>query len=223
MARETTGLDIYLQSLGWPECTPLTPEEEISASPQRLAEANRKLVVHVAKKFQGYASRRGLEMDDLVAAGNEALVRAANGFDPELGNRFSTYAGVCIRNEILSAVKKNRQPSRVPLDLPVRIDDELGLSLLEEVIPGPGLDPAQIFEAKELREELDHAIKVLNPRRQKALDLHYGLTDRQPRTLKEVGEKLGITDKAVSLRKQAALRKLRHPKLSKPLRPFLDF
>src|SRR5579872_372512 len=55
---------------------------------KKLAEANLRLVVNVARKFQG----RGLPLADLIQAGNQGLLTAVRKFDPDRGNKFSTYA-----------------------------------------------------------------------------------------------------------------------------------
>jgi RNA polymerase primary sigma factor len=55
---------------------------------KKLVEGNLRLVVNVARKFQG----RGLPMADLIQAGNEGLLRAVRKFDPDRGYKFSTYA-----------------------------------------------------------------------------------------------------------------------------------
>src|SRR5439155_23759314 len=65
-----------------------------------LAEANLRLVVSVAKRY----ARRGLDMADLVQEGNLGLLRAIDGFEPERGVRFSTYAVWWIRQAIEEAL-----------------------------------------------------------------------------------------------------------------------
>jgi RNA polymerase primary sigma factor len=84
----------------------LTPEEELDLSRQaksgdtqartRLIERNLRLVVSVAKRYRG----RGLPFEDLIQEGNLGLIKAAERFDPDRGNRFSTYATWWIRQAI---------------------------------------------------------------------------------------------------------------------------
>src|SRR6266700_1230096 len=54
----------------------------------RMVRANLRLVVNIARSYTG----KGLPLEDLVAEGNLGLLRAAEGFDPTRGTRFSTYA-----------------------------------------------------------------------------------------------------------------------------------
>src|ERR687886_2246798 len=76
-----------------------------------LAEANLRLVVSVAKRY----ARRGLDMADLVQEGNLGLLRAIDGFEPERGVRFSTYAVWWIRQAITRALADQGRLIRLPV------------------------------------------------------------------------------------------------------------
>ena len=86
-------------------------EASYLAARDQMACANLRLVISVAKHFVG----RGLEMADLVQEGNIGLLRAIEHFDPELGNRFSTYAVWWIRQSISRAIDDRGQTIRVPV------------------------------------------------------------------------------------------------------------
>ncbi len=58
-----------------------------------MIRANLRLVVKIARSYTG----RGLPIQDLIAEGNLGLIRAVEGFDPEMNNRFSTYASFWIK------------------------------------------------------------------------------------------------------------------------------
>jgi RNA polymerase primary sigma factor len=77
---------------------------------RRLVEKNLRLAVAVAKKFRG----QGLPFEDLIQEGNIGLMKAVDMFDPEMGNRFSTYATWWIRQSIQRAIGDKGREIRLP-------------------------------------------------------------------------------------------------------------
>ena len=115
MALSTEGIaiddpvKIYLKEIG--RVPLLTPEEEIQLAErmakgdvkakQRLAEANLRLVVSIAKRYVG----RGMQFLDLIQEGNLGLIKAVEKFDHTKGFKFSTYATWWIRQAITRAIR----------------------------------------------------------------------------------------------------------------------
>lgn len=112
---------IYLKEIG--RVTLLSPEEEIELAQRmatgdinarkRLAEANLRLVVSIAKKYVG----RGMSFLDLIQEGNLGLIKAVEKFDYTKGFKFSTYATWWIRQAITRAIADQARTIRIPVHM----------------------------------------------------------------------------------------------------------
>jgi RNA polymerase primary sigma factor len=91
------------------ELSSLTREGDKEAR-TRLIESNLRLVISIAKKYRG----RGVPFEDLIQEGNAGLIKAVERFDPDLGNRFSTYATWWIRQAVTRAVADHARTVRLP-------------------------------------------------------------------------------------------------------------
>ena len=76
----------------------------------RMVRANLRLVVNIARGYTG----KGLGIQDLIEEGNLGLLRAVEGFDPEMGTRFSTYASYWIKQSIKRALINSAKTIRIP-------------------------------------------------------------------------------------------------------------
>ncbi len=116
---------IYLKEIG--RVPLLTPEEEIQLAEKmgsgneeeaakarkRLAEANLRLVVSIAKKYVG----RGMSFLDLIQEGNMGLIKAVEKYDYTKGFKFSTYATWWIRQAITRAIADQARTIRIPVHM----------------------------------------------------------------------------------------------------------
>lgn len=114
-------VQFYLRTIGRVKLLTATEEIELARrvaagdpiAKKRLVQANLRLVVSVAKKYQN----RGLPFLDLIQEGNLGLIRAAEKFDPERGYKFSTYATWWIRQGITRALADKSRTIRVPVHM----------------------------------------------------------------------------------------------------------
>jgi len=158
----------------------LSPEDELRlaravergdlAAKQRMIEANLRLVVHLAKRYQ--RDDRGLTLPDLVQEGTLGLVRAVEKFDHRRRHRFSTYAVIWIRQAISRAIEVKGRAIRLPVHMTRRLRelDREERKLLAELGREPSaaelagaLDwlPEEVAEARDQRRttvSLDEAV-----------------------------------------------------------------
>lgn len=117
---EQSALDQYLQDVSRHELITVEEEKALGAlaqkgdqaAIQKLAQANLRFVISVAKKYQN----RGVALTDLIQEGNVGLITAARKFDPDQGVKFISYAVWWIRQAILAALANHGRPVRVPLN-----------------------------------------------------------------------------------------------------------
>jgi RNA polymerase primary sigma factor len=79
---------------------------------ERLVTANLRFVISYVKKYQGH----GLELSELVAIGNEGLLKAVRKFDPDQGVKFISYAVWWVRQAVLKALAEQTRSVRIPLN-----------------------------------------------------------------------------------------------------------
>ncbi len=144
---------VYLKEIG--RVPLLTSEEEIELAiriadddkkaKQRLAEANLRLVVSIAKRYTG----RGMQFLDLIQEGNLGLIKAVEKFDYTKGFKFSTYATWWIRQAITRAIADQARTIRIPVHMVETINKVKKTS--SQLLHKNGHDPS----AEEIAMELD--------------------------------------------------------------------
>jgi RNA polymerase primary sigma factor len=226
-----------------------------NAARERMVRANLRLVVNIARSYTG----KGLGLQDLIEEGNLGLLRAVQGFDPDMNTRFSTYASYWIKQSIKRALVNTAKTIRIPaymvellakwrraaaklqeelgrvatheeiarsLDLPKKKlgiikkaihvynsapqtdQTENGWSLDEMLMDSNTKTPdTEMVEADDLKHVLG-MLERMDKREATVLRMRFGLDSEEPKTLKEIGECLGLTRERVRQIESEALNKL---------------
>ncbi|MSR54478.1 MAG: sigma-70 family RNA polymerase sigma factor [Gemmataceae bacterium] len=220
-----------------------------------MVRANLRLVVNIARGYTG----KGLVLQDLIEEGNLGLLRAVEGFDPNMNTRFSTYASYWIKQSIKRALVNTAKTIRIPaymVELLAKwrratnqLTDELGrpptheetakflglpkkkLNIIKKAIrvynSAPQSDQTEagwsidemlsdarvktpdtaMVENDDLRQVMQ-LLDKMDAREATVLRMRFGLNDEEPKTLKEIGESLGLTRERVRQIESEALSKL---------------
>ena len=107
----------------------------------------------------------------------------------------------------------------VSLETPIGEEEDSHLGDFVEDTDSPA--PSESASYSLLREQLCNILHTLTPREEQVIKLRFGLEDGRPRTLEEVGKQFNITRERIRQIEAKALRKLRHPSRSKPLKDYL--
>ena len=154
---------MYLKEIG--KVSLLTADEEIELAKRmeqgdeeakkRLAEANLRLVVSIAKRYVG----RGMLFLDLIQEGNLGLIKAVEKFDYRKGYKFSTYATWWIRQAITRAIADQARTIRIPAHMVETINKLIRVSrqLLQEL----GREPTPEEIAEEMKMPVDRVREIL--------------------------------------------------------------
>ena len=195
---------------------PYTPEREAEViaaleagdpdARTALIEHNLRLVVYIAKKFEG----TGTGIEDLISIGTIGLCKAVGTFRSDKNIKLATYASRCIENEILMYLRKQSgKGGEVSLDEPLNVDFDGNELLLSDILGSEEEGIVYEIEQREEREAIRRAVAALDERERLIIELRYGLGGREEMTQKEVATYLGISQSYISRLEKKIINELR--------------
>lgn len=171
-----------------------------------LIEHNLRLVVYIAKKFDN----TGVGVEDLISIGTIGLIKAINTFNPQKNIKLATYASRCIENEILMYLRRNNKTRlEVSIDEPLNVDWDGNELLLSDIL---GTEEDVIFgsiEEKVNRDLLNNALRTLDQREKRIVEMRFGLISGCEMTQKEVADYMGISQSYISRLEKKIISRLR--------------
>ena len=259
----TDALQLFLNEVGRHKL--LTAEEEIELAKRiergdkeakdRMVNSNLRLVVSIAKKYQGH----GLSLLDLIQEGIIGLIRAVEKFDWRRGYKFSTYATWWIRQAVQRGVANKARTIRIPVHIIEReqriaraereltakherepteaelakatklsvkqvrevrdaaravtsldkpVGSEEGGAAFGELFAGTDAQPEEEVTLSLQETALRTAVADLPERERNVISLRYGIDGEDPRSLEEIGRRLGLTRERVRQIESRALKRL---------------
>ena len=193
---------------------PLTPEDEKDCllkmktgdqqARNKLIEHNLRLVAHLVKKYDTKE-----ETEDLISIGTIGLIKGIDSFDIDKGLKLTTYISKCIENEILMALRKQKNQPTVSLDDAIGQDKDGNLIRLFEVIQDSDqINVIDHMTKHRQKQILYEALNQLDKTEREILIQRYGLYHHQPKTQKEIAQIHKISRSYVSRIEKRAFIKL---------------
>lgn len=201
---------------------PLSAEEEARAirklendresSADILIQHNLRLVVYIAKKFDG----TGIGIEDLISIGTIGLIKAIHTYRPDKNIKLATYASRCIENEILMYIRKNTSHrGDISIDEPLNVDWDGNELLLSDVLGTDENSVGYELEKEEDEQTIRAAVASLEERERAIIEMRYGLSGKKEMTQKEVADALGISQSYISRLEKRIIERLKKQIASK--------
>jgi RNA polymerase primary sigma factor len=179
----------------------------------RILRAQRQLVQHLGREPK--IGELALEVGYLSAEDVREILRAqAEGISPEpqLLERWQ---------QASTKVDRILRSAEEPVSIDSPVGDEDSSQLGDFIQDDDALEPMDAAAREMLREQVQHALAALTERERQVLELRFGLIDGKDHTLEEVSRYFNVTRERIRQIEAKALRKLRHPTRSRPLRDYL--
>ncbi|MBO4693944.1 MAG: sigma-70 family RNA polymerase sigma factor [Clostridia bacterium] len=167
---------------------------------------NLRLVVYIAKKFEGCPT----STEDLISIGTIGLIKAVNTFCQDKNIKLATYASRCIENEILMHLRKcAARKCEISIDEPLSTDWDGNELLLSDVLGSDADEISRGIEREDERRQICDIVSHLPPRERQIMEMRFGMNGYDEYTQKQVADTLGISQSYISRLEKRIINKLK--------------
>lgn len=159
-----------------------------------LVLGNLRLVVHLAKKYQGM----GLSLEDLIHEGTIGLCQARDKYDPTKG-KFSTYAAQWIKATIRQALNNKSRMIRVPAHRTHLTEEAPKVGQLDTSYQGSYIPQVEIKHNEDhMERKITALLSKLKPKQQEIIKMKFGIGYDEEMKTTDIAKELGLTVQAVN-------------------------
>ena len=209
----------YYDEIGQSKLLTEAEEQQLSArirqgderALNKLIEANLRLVVTIARQYQG----QGLTEDDLVSEGNLGLMKAAAKYDASRGLRFAGYAVVFIRRAIEKALSSEGAEKRLEVtrggqtrSVDTPFNGRSTMSLLSVLADAASPLADERVHSAAMEQAVELALLSLDERESQVVSAYYGI-EQEPLTMAEIADQMKVKRERVRQIRDKAVRRLR--------------
>ena len=189
-----------------------------------LIEHNLRLVSSIAYK---YIKIINLPIEDLVSIGSFGLIRAIDNYDSTREAKLSSVAYIYIENEFkrhINFLKSQKRDSDNDVSLQENVfENKDGDEITrEDIVKSDGLSIEDTILQNICNEKLREILNKLTKEERKIIFLRYGLIDGINHSLEEIAQEEGVTKQNISVKEIRALKKLKHPRITKQIKDFYE-
>lgn len=171
-----------------------------------LVLGNLRLVVHLAKKYQGM----GLSLEDLIHEGTIGLCQARDKYDVDKG-KFSSYAALWIKATIRQALNNKSRLIRIPAHRTHLTDESPKVSTLNTSYQGSYTPQVEVkYEEDHLNNKISSLLGLLKPNQRKIIQMKFGIGYDDEMKTSDIAKELGLTVQAVNGNIRNALKIMQH-------------
>lgn len=214
---------------------PLLSDEETLSLIFQMKDGNKsardKLITHnlrvVLKIAYKYSKLIDLAIDELISIGSLGVIKAVDKYDADKNIKLITLIYPCVENEFkkyiyLSKMQKNDRSNEISMQTEIYQNKDGEGITIEDSLEDDEISIDELIDTKIRSEKVKKILEKLTKEEREILLLRYGIIDDQAHTLQEIANIKGVSKETVRLQENRAIKKLKHPKITKQIKDFFE-